>query len=293
MKGIIYIVSLVMILTGCASTNQETTGSSNNEESTETTSPTIDLADFEATLEVNSTEEEVMFTIHLQNKSNEPTDLTFSSGQKFEIVVRNAEGKEVYRFSKGRMFTMALETLKLDAGEKLTFEDKWDYQTNGEKVQPGNYSVVATVIPIEVNGEKTDEGAFKAEESFTLEEIAQSQSSKEEDTSEADKDTKNKENVAFRNIEATGSNGEYVIKGEARVFEAVFLYAVEDGHNQLIQETPFFADEGAPSWSEFELKISIPKDQLPTNATLTAHIYERSAKDDSIVNSYFVTLEKF
>lgn len=101
------------------------------------------------------------------------------------------------------------------------------------------------------------------------------------------------ESTAFRNITVSGENGEYVVNGEARVFEAVFFYAVEEGHEYLIEETKMTANEGAPAWSPFQLKISIAEDQLPINGILTLELYEKSAKDGSVINESFVKLEEF
>lgn len=291
MRLLICILGLVMMLTGCGAGNQETNGSSSEEESTETTSPSFDLADIKTTLDSKQTNENVTFTITFANDAEEPVDFTFSSGQKFEIVVRDASGQEVYRFSEGKMFTMALETLKLEAGESVTFQDVWEYKKDGVNLESGEYKVTASVIPTEINGEKLEKDAFTAQGSFVVESSSETEGTEEETSEQINNE--DKENPAFRNIKVTGSNGEYVITGEARVFEAVFLYTVEDGHHQLIKETPVQAEQGAPEWSPFELSISIPKDQLPDNGTLTAHIYERSAKDGSIVNSHFVTLEQF
>lgn len=101
------------------------------------------------------------------------------------------------------------------------------------------------------------------------------------------------ESTAFRNISVSGENGEYVVNGEVRVFEAVFFYTVEDGDDYVIEETKVTANEGAPAWSPFELKVSIPKDQLPTNGVLTLELYEKSAKDGSVINETFVKLAEF
>ncbi|WP_017754583.1 Gmad2 immunoglobulin-like domain-containing protein [Calidifontibacillus oryziterrae] len=101
------------------------------------------------------------------------------------------------------------------------------------------------------------------------------------------------ENNAFRNIEATGEKGNYVVKGEARVFEGVFFYAVEEGHNYLIEETKVEVAQGAPTWEPFELNITIPEDQLPNNGTLTLTLYEHSAKDNTEINYYNVKLDQF
>lgn len=100
------------------------------------------------------------------------------------------------------------------------------------------------------------------------------------------------ENTAFRNIEISGEKGHYNVKGEARVFEGVFFYAVEEGHNYLIEETKVEVPQGAPSWESFELNISIPEEDLPINGTVTLTLYEYSAKDNTTINSYHVKLEQ-
>lgn len=107
------------------------------------------------------------------------------------------------------------------------------------------------------------------------------------------KDEDEENSDAFRNIEVSGDNGEYVVTGEARVFEGVFYYTVEDGHNNLVEETNITVDKGAPAWEPFELKLSLPEDQLPLNGTLTLNLYERSAKDNTVINKYFVKLDEF
>jgi len=114
-------------------------------------------------------------------------------------------------------------------------------------------------------------------------------------TSEAaDVKEENEENSkVFRNIEVSGENGEYVVSGEASVFEGVFYYTVEDGHNNLVEETETTVDKGAPDWGKFELKLSFPEDQLPHNGTLTLSLYERSAKDNAVINENYITLDEF
>ncbi|HHY72514.1 MAG TPA: hypothetical protein GX497_04655 [Bacillus bacterium] len=101
------------------------------------------------------------------------------------------------------------------------------------------------------------------------------------------------ENSAFRNIDLSGSNGKYIVKGEASVFEGVFYYTVEDGHEYQIEETKVALENGAPAWEPFELKITIPEDLLPLNGTLTLELFEKSSKDQSTINQYYTKLDEF
>ncbi len=100
------------------------------------------------------------------------------------------------------------------------------------------------------------------------------------------------ENQAFRHIYVSGQQGNYVITGEARVFEATVQYEVEDGHFVYLEgfET---ASEGAPNWGTFSIEIDIPETDLPKNATLMLVLFEESAIDGSRINELIVVLEVF
>jgi hypothetical protein len=100
------------------------------------------------------------------------------------------------------------------------------------------------------------------------------------------------QNNAFRKVQVTGEGGVYTVTGEARVFEATMQYAVSDGHNYLIENFHTLS-EGAPEWSAFTIKLTVPEEKLPANGTLTLELFEYSAKDGSIINFMAVPLETF
>ena len=83
----------------------------------------------------------------------------------------------------------------------------------------------------------------------------------------------------------------FTVKGEARVFEAAFGYTFEDGHN-VLAEGHAMADQGAPEWGKFELKIAL--NDLPTSPIGVLTIYEASAKDGAHVHELHIayTFEK-
>lgn len=99
-------------------------------------------------------------------------------------------------------------------------------------------------------------------------------------------------NNAFCNVSVNGSGGHYIVSGEARVFEAVMNYAVEDGHDYLLENHHTVA-EGAPAWSPFAIELHIPPVEQPVNGTLTLELFEYSAKDGSRVNVMTIPLESF
>jgi hypothetical protein len=54
----------------------------------------------------------------LRSTQSEPLELTFPSGQRFDLVVRNEAGVEVIRWSEGKAFTLAFGTERFGPGER-------------------------------------------------------------------------------------------------------------------------------------------------------------------------------
>ena len=272
----------VFIITGCGTQNQAPLTNSENEDAPVTAIPSetedvnssvsnVSIEDIKTKLDIDAREEGADISITLTNTSDEDVRLTFTSGQKFEIVIEDQAGQEVYRYSIDKSFIMALQNEDIKAGEEVTWQETWDYLQTGERIPSGDYVVKVDVLATQINGKEIPANSISAEGKVTVP----------------------NENVAFRNIKVEGSNGEYKVIGEARVFEASFFYAVENGHDYVIDETVFTTQEGAPEWSTFELNISIPSDKIPKNGTLLLQLFERSAKDGEIVNLYTTPLESF
>jgi len=281
-RYVLMLLLSVFIITGCGTQNQAPLTNSENEDAPVTAIPSetedvnssvsnVSIEDIKTKLDIDAREEGADISITLTNTSDEDVRLTFTSGQKFEIVIEDQAGQEVYRYSIDKSFIMALQNEDIKAGEEVTWQETWDYLQTGERIPSGDYVVKVDVLATQINGKEIPANSISAEGKVTVP----------------------NENVAFRNIKVEGSNGEYKVIGEARVFEASFFYAVENGHDYVIDETVFTTQEGAPEWSTFELNISIPSDKIPKNGTLLLQLFERSAKDGEIVNLYTTPLESF
>lgn len=66
------------------------------------------------------------FAMHVTNLHDHALELRFPSGQTHEFVVVDSSGREVWRWSEGRLFTQSLQTKLLGARETLSFVDRWD-----------------------------------------------------------------------------------------------------------------------------------------------------------------------
>jgi hypothetical protein len=94
-------------------------------------------------------EKSVALSLQVTNASGKRTEINFPNGQMYDFRVVDSTGREVWRWSEGRLFTQSLQNRLLDAGETLTFEERW--------VAPeshGEFTAVATLMsdnhPIEV-----------------------------------------------------------------------------------------------------------------------------------------------
>ncbi|MDA8353048.1 MAG: Gmad2 immunoglobulin-like domain-containing protein [Firmicutes bacterium] len=97
-------------------------------------------------------------------------------------------------------------------------------------------------------------------------------------------------NQAFRKLTVAGKSGRYTVRGQARVTEGQFRYAVSDGHNYLLEGSSQ-AQSGAPEWAAFQLSLDLPKAKVPQNGTLTLELFEISPKDGSRENEIVFPLE--
>ena len=85
--------------------------------------------------------EPIMLTLRVINDSQKPISLSFSTAQRFDLLMQNQQGREVWRWSAGRFFAQILgkEVLKPSGGELL-------YHAKVEKKFPqGAYTVKAII----------------------------------------------------------------------------------------------------------------------------------------------------
>jgi intracellular proteinase inhibitor BsuPI len=90
----------------------------------------------------------VKFSFRVTNTGKKRVELQFPSGQAYEFVVQDSIGREVWRWTTGRMFTQALQNKLLDGGETMSIDEVWDHA-----LKSGRYTAIATLnssnFPIE------------------------------------------------------------------------------------------------------------------------------------------------
>jgi hypothetical protein len=94
--------------------------------------------------------EKLRFTLSVKNNTPKMLELRFPDGQTHDFVVKDFAGKEVWRWSEGRMFTSAMRSETLKGKGETSFEESWD-----TKRLHGSFTAVAILksnnFPIETS----------------------------------------------------------------------------------------------------------------------------------------------
>jgi hypothetical protein len=99
---------------------------------------------------VDTTHGKVRFAIQVANDSPKRVELSFPTGRTHEFVVLNDKGKEVWRWSDGRLFTQSMQNRLLDANDSVEFAERWSHPAAGRytlvaQLNSGNYPVTQHV----------------------------------------------------------------------------------------------------------------------------------------------------
>ena len=94
-----------------------------------------------ARLAVDTRDASVHFALHVLNATKKRVELTFPSGQRYDFVVADSIGRELWRWGAGRMFTQVLRNTPLGGGESLDIEETW----RDAVLPPGRYTARAVL----------------------------------------------------------------------------------------------------------------------------------------------------
>ena len=81
----------------------------------------------------------VEFAFHLTNTAGRKLQVSFPNGQTHELVVLDTVGREVWRWSTGKMFTQSLQNKVMRESDTLSYALRWT------DAPAGRYVAVATL----------------------------------------------------------------------------------------------------------------------------------------------------
>lgn len=79
----------------------------------------------------------VRFAIEVANESPRRVELMFPDGRTHDFAVLDSTGREIWRWSAGRLFTQSIQSRLLDAHDRTTYYERW------QPAGPGRYTLVA------------------------------------------------------------------------------------------------------------------------------------------------------
>lgn len=84
-------------------------------------------------------DDDVRFAFEVTNAGKKKLELTFADGRTHDLVVLDSVGREVWRWSDGRIFTQSMQNRVLRTSDQLRYEEAWGAPA------PGRYVAVATL----------------------------------------------------------------------------------------------------------------------------------------------------
>jgi hypothetical protein len=103
------------------------------------TSSTKSEAKLDSHLDVTVQPTAIQFALGVKNIGKKHVELTFRSGQSYDFVVVDSVGREVWRWSAGRMFTQGVQNKQLSSGDSMHARETWSAPL------PGRYTAIATL----------------------------------------------------------------------------------------------------------------------------------------------------
>lgn len=114
---------------------------------------------FETRMETIKADDKLSIDFSLKNISGKNLQISYGSGQQFDIWINNVQNKEIYRWSFDKAFTQALIETDFGKSGQLTFHEEWNLKDNeGHLVPSGKYTIsVRVVIGLKLGAISQDE----------------------------------------------------------------------------------------------------------------------------------------
>jgi len=91
--------------------------------------------------------EPVQISMEVINKSDKTVSAYYPSSQKYDFIITDKNGAEVWRWSRNKMFLMEIIPFQLKTGEMLRFNYVWNQKNNSsENVPTGEYYVTGKLM---------------------------------------------------------------------------------------------------------------------------------------------------
>ena len=109
----------------CAASVAFARGTTGHKETLASSTNTQSKSELSATFSVKA-HGHVELQLDVRNNTSRMMELRFPNGKTHDFIVQDASGKEVWRWSKSRMFTQGLQNKLVKSKDVATFGEVWD-----------------------------------------------------------------------------------------------------------------------------------------------------------------------
>lgn len=114
----------------------------------------MEFSNLQFRVKVDVDKTQVTVTMELTNTTENVKRVAFSSGQQFDVLIRDQDGNTVYHYAEGRMFTQAIVMEEIAPGKTLSFKDVWVADQTGE------FTVEAMIPLYTLDGNEIERESF-------------------------------------------------------------------------------------------------------------------------------------
>ncbi len=103
--------------------------------------------------------EPVRMTLTIENVGTETKQLAFRDGQRYDFIIMDAAGRQVWQWAADKVFIQVLGQEAIDPGQRLVYVEEWDQRDEvGNQVPPGTYTVRGSTVGCLANTDICDLG---------------------------------------------------------------------------------------------------------------------------------------
>jgi hypothetical protein len=88
--------------------------------------------------------EPIVVNLEIVNRGHQPVDLGFRSAQRYDVLIKDRQGRDVWHWSQGQLFAQVLGTETLEPSRRLRYR-----VSVRERLSSGAYTIVAVVPAME------------------------------------------------------------------------------------------------------------------------------------------------
>lgn len=125
------LISLGVLAFACAPRSRNSESATRTATASRSSEPNIESA---LAISVGDPGEGVTFDFVVTNSGGGKVEMHFPSGQTHDVFVLDSLGREVWRWSEGRMFTQLLQNKILRGTDTLVYGERWKNAPRGEYV---------------------------------------------------------------------------------------------------------------------------------------------------------------